>query len=128
MRPFDERVHMSDAGAYVNLEGFEDQPMLFWKEAMKRVCHGLGSGMMTEKSVRELIDRVTTHSMRRKLRDGWITLKKQNKTFVVGKTLAMFASEFYPSGPDARVGGGAVVPSAPPSARGATLSSSARGP
>ena len=110
MRPFDERVHMSDAGAYVNLEGFEDQPMLFWKEAMKRVCHGLGSGMMTEKSVRELIDRVTTHSMRRKLRDGWITLKKQNKTFVVGKTLAMFASEFFPSGRDARVGGGAVVP------------------
>lgn len=112
MRPFDERVRMSDAGAYVDLEGFEDQPMLFWKEAMKRVCHGLGSGMMTEKSVRELIDRVTTHSMRRKLRDGWITLKKQNKTFVVGKTLAMFASEFFPPGPAARVGGGAgaVVP------------------
>jgi tRNA(Ile)-lysidine synthetase-like protein len=112
MRPFDERVRMSDAGAYVDLEGFEDQPMLFWKEAMKRVCHGLGSGMMTEKSVRELIDRVTTHSMRRKLRDGWITLKKRNKTFVVGKTLAMFASEFFPPGPGptARTRAGAVVP------------------
>lgn len=96
MRPFIERLVISDLGAYVDLDGFQSQPMLFWKEAMKRICHGLGTGAMTEKSVRELIDRITVHRKRHQLKDGWITLKKTNKTFVQGTTLGMFSSEVFP--------------------------------
>ena len=123
MRPFDERVHMSDAGAYVNLEGFEDQPMLFWKEAMKRVCHGLGSGMMTESpcaSSSTASPRTACDATPRRMDHA----QEAEQDFVVGKTLAMFASEFYPSGPDARAAGARRPLGA--RARGATLTSSAR--
>ena len=96
--PFSRRMRLSDAGAYADFSGDEDKPMLFWKEALKRMCHGLGSGMMKERSVRELIDRFTL-AKRRVAKDGWITLKKLNKTFVTGKTLGMFATEFFPSYP-----------------------------
>ena len=96
--PFSRRMRLSDSGAYADFSGDEDKPMLFWKEALKRMCHGLGSGMMKERSVRELIDRFTL-AKRRVAKDGWITLKKLNKTFVTGKTLGMFASEFFPHYP-----------------------------
>ena len=96
--PFSSRMKLSDAGSYADFTGDEHAPMLFWKEALKRMCHGLGSGMMKERSVRELIDRFTL-AKRRAAKDGWITLKKTNKTFVTGKTLGMFANEFFPHYP-----------------------------
>ena len=77
--------------------------MLFWKEATRRVCHGLGAGAMTEKSARELIDRITVHDRRSRLRDGWITLKKTNRFFVQGTTLGAFAAGVFPERRDARV-------------------------
>ena len=49
MAEFDARLKISDLGAYVDLDGFQRKPMLFWKEATRRVCHGLGAGAMTEK-------------------------------------------------------------------------------
>lgn len=106
MAPFNERLFVSDLGAYVDLDGFQQKPMLFWKEATRRVCHALGAGAMTEKSARELVDRVTVHERRSKLRDGWITLKKTNKFFVNGTTLGAFAAGVFPrekEGPEARV-------------------------
>lgn len=103
MGPFLERLRMSDAGGYVDCTGFTRHPMLFWKEAMKRLCHGLGTGMMKERSVRELLDRFNLER-RRMQKDGWITLKKQNRTFVVGHTLAMFTAEFFPMHPSITLG------------------------
>ena len=106
MKQFNERLFVSDLGAYVDLDGFQQKPMLFWKEATRRVCHALGAGAMTEKSARELVDRVTVHERRSKLRDGWITLKKTNKFFVNGTTLGAFAAGVFPrekEGPSARV-------------------------
>jgi hypothetical protein len=64
MGPFLARLTTSDAGAYVDCAAFTRQPMLFWKEAMKRLCHGLGSGVMKERSVRELLDRVNCERRR----------------------------------------------------------------
>ena len=66
--------------------------------------HGLGTGMMKERSVRELLDRFNLNR-RRAQRDGWITLKKQNRTFVEGHTLAMFAAEFFPAHHSVKVAG-----------------------
>ena len=106
MAQFNERLFVSDLGAYVDLDGFQQKPMLFWKEATRRVCHALGAGAMTEKSARELVDRVTVHERRSKLRDGWITLKKTNRFFVNGTTLGAFAAGVFPrreEGPAARV-------------------------
>jgi tRNA(Ile)-lysidine synthetase-like protein len=106
MKQFNERLCVSDLGAYVDLDGFQQKPMLFWKEATRSVCHALGAGAMTEKSARELVDRVTVHERRSKLRDGWITLKKTNKFFVNGTTLGAFAAGVFPrekEGPAARV-------------------------
>jgi tRNA(Ile)-lysidine synthetase-like protein len=57
LKPFLDGMTLSDAGAYAECKTYVDQPLFFWKEAMKRMCHGLGSGMMKEKSVRELLDR-----------------------------------------------------------------------
>ena len=103
MAEFDARLKISDLGAYVDLDGFQRKPMLFWKEATRRVCHGLGAGAMTEKSARELIDRITVHDRRSRLRDGWITLKKTNRFFVQGTTLGAFAAGVFPERRDARV-------------------------
>jgi len=38
--PFLERLKLSDSGAYVDCTGFTKQPIMFWKQALKRVCHG----------------------------------------------------------------------------------------
>jgi hypothetical protein len=37
-------------------------------------------------------------------RDGWITLKKQNRTFVAGHTLAMFSAAFFPTHESVKLG------------------------
>ena len=103
MAEFTERLVVSDLGAYVDLDGFQEKPMLFWKESLRRLCHALGVGAMTEKSARELVDRVSTHERRSKLRDGWITLKKSNRFFVRGTVLGAFAAEVFPARRDARV-------------------------
>ena len=103
MAEFMDRLVVSDLGAYVDLDGFQTKPMLFWKESLRRVCHALGVGAMTEKSARELVDRVTVHERRSKLRDGWITLKKSNRFFVQGTVLGAFAAGVFPERRDARV-------------------------
>jgi hypothetical protein len=33
--------------------------MLFWKEALKALCHGMGAGMVKEKAVGELLTRLS---------------------------------------------------------------------
>ena len=65
LKPFLDGMTLSDAGAYAECKTYVDQPLFFWKEAMKRMCHGLGSGMMKEKSVRELLDRFALKKRRR---------------------------------------------------------------
>ena len=67
MAEFDARLKISDLGAYVDLDGFQRKPMLFWKEATRRVCHGLGAGALP----RQVTSLPTTfHPRRSALRDA----------------------------------------------------------
>ena len=92
-KPFWDATRMSDVGCYVDYTAFMTQPIFFWKQVIRETCHGLGTSMMKERSVRTLLSRIRRE---RTSKDGWITLKRENATFVEGNTFAMFATEFMP--------------------------------
>jgi len=77
--PFKRAVHCSAAGAWFDTAPWLDQPPLFWREALRRLCHAMGTGMVKEKAVLELLTR-----LRRGARDGWIPLKRDNKSYICG--------------------------------------------
>lgn len=79
--PFREAVHVSDAGAWFDAAPWLDQPPLFWREALRRLCHAMGTGMVKDKAVAELLTRLRRGA---KARDGWIPLKRDNKSFIHG--------------------------------------------
>jgi hypothetical protein len=45
---------------------FMAQPPVFWKEAMRFVCHGMGASMLRQKPLRELVGRL------QRKRPGWL--------------------------------------------------------
>ena len=92
-KPFWDATIMSDVGCYVDYTAFIAQPIFFWKQVIRETCHGLGTSMMKERSVRMLLSRIRRE---RSSKDGWMSLKKENATFVEGNTFAMFATEFMP--------------------------------
>jgi len=92
-KPFWEATKMSDIGCYVDYSAFIAQPIFFWKQVIRETCHGVGTSMMKERSVRMLLSRIKRE---RTSKDGWMSLKKENATFIEGNTFAMFSAEFMP--------------------------------
>ena len=58
LQPFWDAAGVSDAGVCFDAKPWLTQPMLFWKEALKALCHGMGAGMVKEKAVAELLTRL----------------------------------------------------------------------
>ena len=105
LEPFWVAAHASDAGFRFEARPWLSQPMLFWKEGLKILCHRMGSGLIKESAVMELLMRlrrcarghaaalacVTPHAAvalsaprRPQLRDGWIPLKRENRAYLEG--------------------------------------------
>eukprot|EP00301_Raphidiophrys_heterophryoidea_P007417 c12876_g1_i1.p1 GENE.c12876_g1_i1~~c12876_g1_i1.p1 ORF type:complete len:676 (-),score=190.64 c12876_g1_i1:185-2152(-) len=92
-QPFYAKVKHSPAAAWVDCADYLNQPLFFWKEAFKHVCHSyLGESMIRDKPMIELIERLA----RPKRLDGWITLKKSSQSYVHGTTVILFRSSFMP--------------------------------
>lgn len=92
-KPFWNDRKMSDVGCYVDCTPYISQPIFFWKQVIREMCHGLGASMLKERSVRLLLGRV---KRTRSKKDGWLCLKKENATFMTGNTFAIFTTEFMP--------------------------------
>lgn len=59
LQPFWDAASISDAGVSFDAAPWLGQPMLFWKEALKALCHGMGVGLVKEKAVGELLTRLS---------------------------------------------------------------------
>ena len=92
-QPFWDAMKVSDVGCYIDCTQFISLPTFFWKQVIRETCHRLGASMMKDRSVRQFLGRI---KRTKSSKDGWMSLKKENATFVQGDTLAMFASEFMP--------------------------------
>jgi len=78
--PFHAAAVRSAAGAWFDAQPWLSQPVLFWREALKALCHELGTGLVKEKAVGELLLRLR----RPRARDGWIPLKRDNRAYIQG--------------------------------------------
>ena len=58
LRPFWAAAAVSDVGFWFDAAPWLAQPMLFWKEALKILCHRLGAGLVKETAVVELLKRL----------------------------------------------------------------------
>ena len=79
--PFLAAASVTDAGAWFDTAPWLVQPPLFWREALRRLCHSMGTGMVKDKAVTELLTRLRRGA---KARDGWIPLKRDNKAYIHG--------------------------------------------
>ena len=65
LEPFWAATCASDAGVWFDARPWLGQPMLFWKEALKTLCHRMGVGLVKEKAVGELLLRLTRCALQR---------------------------------------------------------------
>jgi hypothetical protein len=56
--PFWNAVEYCALGAIVDCNAVRSRPLFFWKESLKHIAHGLGVGMVPEKSVRTFLTRI----------------------------------------------------------------------
>jgi hypothetical protein len=56
--PFWNTVEYCALGAIVDCNAVRSRPLFFWKESLKHIAHGLGVGMVPEKSVRTFLTRI----------------------------------------------------------------------
>lgn len=90
--PFWKGVRYTSLCAIIPLQQFSNEPVLFWKEALKHVCHSMQTGKIGERPLKIFRDRIM-HDWRK---DGWVALKKENKSLLIEGSLLLFRSEFYP--------------------------------
>lgn len=55
LEPFWSSAVASAAGVWFDAAPWLSQPHLFWKEGLKQLCHGLGTGLVKEKAITELL-------------------------------------------------------------------------
>ena len=100
LEPFWASVRTSPVAAWVDCGpwlpggthgGRDGLPLLFWREALAHVCHQLGAGLVRERPLLALLERLERGGPRL---DGFIALKKENRTLLCGTTLVIFRSSF----------------------------------
>eukprot|EP00658_Telonema_sp_P-2_P056646 TRINITY_DN45105_c0_g1_i1.p1 TRINITY_DN45105_c0_g1~~TRINITY_DN45105_c0_g1_i1.p1 ORF type:complete len:270 (+),score=64.14 TRINITY_DN45105_c0_g1_i1:159-968(+) len=92
LEPFLERVQHVPAGCWVDFQGFEDQPLFFWKQALKVMVHSMRVGQVGDKAIGQLIERLQSAGKR----DGWIPLRKESRSLVQDGRLLFFRPAFFP--------------------------------
>jgi tRNA(Ile)-lysidine synthetase-like protein len=56
LEPFWNSVHCTRASVYFDCAPYYSQPILFWKEALRHICHSMmGTGMIRERPIREIL-------------------------------------------------------------------------
>ena len=75
LAPFWGGVRYTPTCAVVPVRAFAEEPVFFWREAMKEVCHKMGTGKIGEKPLKILRDRL----LNPKGKEGWVALKRDNK-------------------------------------------------
>eukprot|EP01103_Thecamoeba_quadrilineata_P010352 TRINITY_DN2209_c0_g1_i2.p1 TRINITY_DN2209_c0_g1~~TRINITY_DN2209_c0_g1_i2.p1 ORF type:complete len:536 (+),score=91.10 TRINITY_DN2209_c0_g1_i2:307-1914(+) len=97
--PFWRSFHQTPVAVWVDCQPFLQQPVFFWKEALRQVCHSmLGVGKIKEKPiVDQLLPRLRRRAGESKgWRDEFITLNKTNRSLLHGTRLIIFRSELVP--------------------------------
>nr|CCA21772.1 tRNA(Ile)lysidine synthase putative [Albugo laibachii Nc14] len=95
MTPIMSSVQSSSVAVWFSCSLLENQPFFIWKEILRQICHfKLGGHMIREKPIRELMTKVQEH----KGKGSWITLKKQNRSFLTKEcSLIIFRDRFFPT-------------------------------
>lgn len=101
LQPFWKTVQRSSVAVWVDCAPFVDQPIFFWKEALRHVCHSMGTGMFKDKPLYQFLDRMRAAAAATSGAPpvGWITMKKENATLLLGTSLVIFRSEVFPTTP-----------------------------
>eukprot|EP00123_Amoebidium_parasiticum_P004758 comp16043_c0_seq1/m.13527 comp16043_c0_seq1/g.13527 ORF comp16043_c0_seq1/g.13527 comp16043_c0_seq1/m.13527 type:complete len:652 (-) comp16043_c0_seq1:27-1982(-) len=100
LQPFWDSVTVTDVGVYFDCKAYKTQPVLFWKEALKHVCHDmLGVGLISDKPIGMLLEALNTPGQESDTTGTWINLKKDFKSYLQGTTLFIFRREFFPKNP-----------------------------
>ena len=86
LEPFWAGVRLTPTCAVVPVATFAEEPVFFWREAMKEVCHRLGTGKIGEKPLKILRDRL----LNPKGKEGWVALKRDNKAFLLNGHITLF--------------------------------------
>lgn len=72
-------------------------PLFFWREALRELCEQyLGIGLVKEKAVEQLLERIRLPVGAKKQRDGWLALKKESRVLLSDGWLAFFRPGAFP--------------------------------
>jgi len=100
--PFWAAVQPGGLAVWVDCKDHLDMPMIFWREALKHICHDiLGIGLISEDPIKDQL------LMRLRLaaapdassRSGFIELKKGHRFYLMGTTLVFLRDGFFPQKP-----------------------------
>lgn len=124
--PFFDSAVRGPLGLYVDIRNHCSQPIFFWKEALKQLCHSMHVGMIRDKPLREFVARLRKTFLasrerqpleemrpevakrqskareryeRRKMavRNGWVPLKPENRTMLFDGHLFLFEAATFPA-------------------------------
>ena len=110
LRPFWASVVRSNAAVKVDVGPYVGLPIFFWREALRHVCEQmLGSGLVKERPIYILMERLgkvvaaSSSPSIKCAKDGWLALKRENRSLLVGTTLVLFGSHIFPGRHEGRV-------------------------
>ena len=102
LEPLWDAVRLSAAAAWVDVGAHTHMPLFFWREALRHICEQkLGVGLVKERAAQLLVERLQRPL--HKQRDGWLALKRDTRTLLVGTRLILFAPHLFPGEHQGRV-------------------------
>eukprot|EP00667_Euglena_gracilis_P007351 EG_transcript_7422 len=114
--PFWRSVAEGGLAVWVDCRDYMEMPMIFWREALKHICHDLlGIGLISEDPIKDqLMMRLRlaldpTHERR----SGFVELKKGHRFYLWETTLVFLRPGFFPAQPLAPEGTEVPVDGAP---------------
>lgn len=95
LEPFWATVRESRVCVWVDCAPYVSQPLFFWKEALRHICHRmLGVEMIREKPIRHHLLVRLRKTRRRK--SGFIVLRQKQKSFLDDSVLILFREWVFP--------------------------------
>jgi len=97
--PFVKSVVHKPMGLILDTTAWKDQPLFFWKVALREALHSVGLGMFSDKSVIEFLKRIQT----KKLKAAWLQCRKDYGVYLQenGQVFVLYPSSFPWSKKDA---------------------------
>ena len=101
--PFRAGIKRSPLGVWAHCAPFASQPHFFWAEMLREMCHGSGYSMVKTRAVDSFLERLRPEpgqhykatTLAQFPRNGWIPLKKGQRSLLRDGTLYIFAPALF---------------------------------